>query len=87
MLEVFSVLNIFDSATKIKNEICQKLSKNVTDFSSISSKNLSNCSVMKKENLAESLLNLIKTCDVIPRSSVELSRGPDSVPNEIYENL
>ena len=48
---------------------------------------MSNCGALKKENLAESLLNLIKTCDVIPRSSIELSRGPDPVPNEIYENL
>ena len=69
VLEVVSVLNIIDCATKIKNDICQKLSKNVTDFSSISSKNLSYCGAPKKENL------------------IELSRGPDPVPNEIYENL
>lgn len=87
VLEVVSVLNIIDCTTKIKNDICLKLSKNVSDFPAITCKQMSNCGPLKKENLAESLLSLIKTCDVIPRSSVELSRGPEPVPSELFENL
>ena len=51
VLDVVSVLNIIDHATKAKNEICTKLSKNVSEFTSVTSKTLSNCGQMKKEHL------------------------------------
>ena len=37
--------------------------------------------------MAESLLTLIKHCDAIERSSIELSRGKDPIPNELFESL
>ena len=86
-LDVVSVLNIVDYATKTKNEICTKLSKTVSEFASITNKTVSTCGQLKKEHLAESLLTLIKYCDVIERSSIELSRGKDPVPNEIFESI
>ena len=87
VLDVVSVMNIIDYTTKTKNEICTKMSKNVSDFSSLTSKTLSKCGPLTKEHLAENLLTLIKYCDVIPRSSIELSRGKEPVPSEMFENL
>ena len=87
VIDVVSVMNIIDFTTKTKNEICAKISKNVSDFPSITSKTISKCGPLTKEHLAESLLTLIKYCDVIPRSSIELSSGKDPIPNELFETL
>ena len=87
VLDVVSVMNIIDYATKTKNEICTKMSKNLSDFPTLTSKTISKCGPLTKEHLAENLLTLIKFCDVIPRSSIELSRGKEPVPSELIENL
>ena len=78
-LDVLSVFNIIDRTTIIKNDICSKLSKNVSDFSKISSKQLAECSLLKKQQLSDHLISLVSLCDSIPRASIELSSPSDSV--------
>ena len=67
VLDVVSVMNIIDCTAKFKNGFTTKLSKNVSDFSTITSNALSKCGQLTKNHLAENLLTWIKYCDVIPR--------------------
>ena len=78
-------MNIIDFTTKTKNDICAKISKNVSDFPSITSKTISKCGPLTKEHLAEGLLTLIKYSFLNrTRFSIELSSGKD--PSELFES-
>ena len=89
VLDVVSVMNIIDCTAKCKNGFTTKLSKNVSDFSTITSNALSKCGQLTKNHLAENLLTLINYCAVIPRppSTIGLSRGQEPVPAELFEKL
>ena len=72
-VDVLTVLNIVDRTKNIKNEICSRLSKKVSDFSQITAQQIADCGPYKKTNIAEHLLLLIGKCDELQCHTIELS--------------
>ena len=81
-------MNIIDFTTKTKNDICAKISKNVSDFPSITNKTISKCGPLTKEHLAEGLLTLIKysflnrtrfSIELVSQSNFQVERIPVNI--------
>ena len=85
-IDVLTVVNVIDKSSLIKNRICSKLNKDLTEFSKITADQMAACSTLKKSELSQKLLDLVSACDVIPRSSVELSSGPSDFDVKSFEN-
>ena len=78
ILDVLTISNIIDRCKIIKNDICNKLSKNSPDFSKITGKQLADCGPLKKTDIGNHLLSLVKVCDSINISVVQLCPSPDN---------
>lgn len=85
-LDVLTIVNVIDKSSIIKSGICSKLNKDLTEFNKITADQMAACSAFRKSEISQKLLDLVSVCDVIPRTSVELSSGSNDFDIKSFEN-
>ena len=78
-IDVLTFCNIIDRSTIIKNDICNKLKIDTSNFSNVTKQQIASCSSLTKPVIAEHLLNVVNLCDAISRSSIQLSKPSQNI--------
>ena len=83
-LNASKLSEISNKVTKIKTDICSKLSfKNINNFPKITPQTIADCGPLKKSLLAEHLLNIISMIEPLSQCSIKLQHSENLDINKI----
>ena len=86
-LTASTICDISTKVSTIKSDLCKGLSsKKPVNYSTITPQSIAGCSLMKKQYLAEKLLDLINTLEPLSECNIKLQH-PDNLNIKDIENI